>query len=1347
MKSAPFRPFTLAFLVIVISLLTCGVIAAQTNTGARAHLPIEFEPNHGQLTKSTLYLAHTQELLVSLEKAQVDVTLAKGGVHEVVSFKFEQSNPDTSLTVSEPTGGESNYLIGDPALWRTHIPHFDRVTYNQIYPGVDLAFYGSGPYLEHDFIVAPGMDPDCIRLQVVSNKSQIRITEQGDLKVAVGDGAIILRKPQVFQLEGSSKHVIEGRFRLYATNEVGFQIGEYDKSRALVIDPALSASTYLADLSLNVAAVATDGAGNTYITGLTFSASYPVTPSAFQPNCASCGSNLSDVFVTKLNPAGTAQLYSTYLGGSDYDQPFGLAVDANGNAIVAGRTQSTDFPTKNPIAHGFAGVGTSYGFISSLSADGSTLNYSSILGGSSQQFGSSTTIITAVTVDQLNNAYVAGQTDSAVYPVSGLNCCSAAYPNSIVFVTKFLPTGKLGYSALVGNPTPQNGGGGLIGATALQVDGLGSAYVSGQAGTLWPITTGAYQNQIGGPAPYAAPFITKLKPDGTAVVYSTYLGSGSVSGIALDALTNVWVTGTPGENFPTTKGAYQTVPPASNCCVPFLSKLDATGSKLLYSTFFYGDPNSFGYSTPSGIALDSVGGIWLAGSTSDAQWPLVKPIQALPSAGYLGSMGFVSRFTPAGTKLTFSTLFGSASAGTMIAGLALDGKGRVHISGFAHDDLYTTAGAFMGKVTPPPPFFDYTYGFAAVINTQVNSGTVCVLYPNNQGVYFGNVQVGTTAKQSLIINNCGSAPLTITGLGSSSSEFAVPNNLNGCQQTIAIGASCTLTIAFTPTQVTQYSANLTITSTASIHTTVFALSGNGAVPQIQTNTQSVGFDPQFLFQTSPPQFVFVNNAGFAPLLIDLAHTSISGDFAFTQSSCDQPLQAGSYCLFELTFKPNAAGQRNGQFSIASNDPSNPVLRIDLAGTGYSKYPFPSITQLSSSTVAISSAAVTLTVFGNNFFPASVAKVNGVPQTTVYSNSSALQVTIDPSFLTSMVSLNLTVANPTPGGGHSAISVLTVYRSVPIEASALVYDSSRNLLYAAIPATASLNPNSVVFINPSTGVLGRSIPVGNDPQRLAISDDDQFLYVGLNGDNTIQRINLKTRLVEKTFAVPVDPYFGQTRAQYMKVVPGSPDQLVVSLFRTASPAEDGVALYNDTGLVNWIPNDFQHGYATVDSFAFAGSPALLYAVPFLLNPSFFQSYSISNSGIKAVSNTNSFGQYEGAVIASDGKLLYVADGTVWDPVIQKQVGAINPPLFFAVGIVPDTTLGRTFYLDPYSSNGVAVESYSQGTLVLRGSVAFSNLYAPNVFALNRWGTTGFAFLVGNFVPTQDSNQLMLFKSPI
>lgn len=682
----------------------------------------------------------------------------------------------------------------------------------------------------------------------------------------------------------------------------------------------------------------------------------------------------------------------------------------------------------------------------------------------------------------------------------------------------------------------------------------------------------------------------------------------------------------------------------------------------------------------------------------------------------------------------------------MIAGLALDGIGRPHISGFAQDDLYTTPNAFLKTVTPPPPFFNYTYGFAAVINPQESSGTVCIAYPNNQGVYFGNVQVGTTAKQSLTITNCGTASLRISSFGLSIPEFTVPGKLNGCKLGIEVGASCTLTVAFTPTQVTQYSGALTLTSNAAIRSTVLKISGNGAEPQIQANTNALTFDPQFLHQTSSPQFVLVNNAGGAPLMIDLAHTTISGDFAFTQSGCNQPLLYGSYCLFQLTFTPTAAGVRTGHLSIASNDPAMPVLAIALNATGYSRYPLPTITQVNTSTIPIGTTPVTIDVSGSNFFPDSVARINGVDQPTVYSSSSQLQVTIDPSFLNSMTTLRLRVANPAPGGGLSTVLQLTVYNSVPLQASALVYDSSRNLLYAAIPAAASSNPNSVVAITPGTGALGPPIPVGNDPHALAISDDNHFLYVATTGDYVIQRINLKSRLVERTFALPSDPSFGQTRAQYIAVVPGSPELLVVSLFRNASPAEDGIALYNDSGLVNWIANDFQHGDAMVDSFAFAGAPPVVYAVPFVFNSSFFQSYSVDASGIASVSSTQSSQQYENAVIASDGKLLYVADGTVWDVATKSQVGAINPPLFFAQSIIPDATLGLTFYLNPYSANGVTVEGYSQSTLGLMDSVSFPNLYPPDVFALRRWGKTGFAFLVGDFIPTQGSNQLILFKQP-
>jgi hypothetical protein len=843
MGTATLRKFTLFLFATFLIVKGCGADMAAQNVSssskAERTLPIEFEPNRGQLSGNGLYSARAENVFLSLGKNELDVALMVGRHRdEVIGFRFEDANPNADLVGSEPTGGESNYLIGRASAWHTHIPHFARVTYNQLYPGIDLAFYGAGPYVEHDFIVAPGADPGRIRMLILARDGQPTVNAEGDLRIAAGDGEVVMRKPLVYQRDGTKKYDIEGRFRLYAAKEIGFEIGSYDRSRPLVIDPALSVSTYLANMSLNVSAVATDSEGNSYVSGLAFSPMYPVTSGSFQTTCASCGADLPSVFVTKLNPTGSAQVYSTFLGGSNYNQSSGLVVDYAGNTIVAGYTQSTDFPIKDSIHYGYAGVGTAFGFISSLTPDGSALNYSSLLGGSSQQYESSETYVEAVTVDQEGDAYIAGTTDSNVFPVTALDCCTPAYPNSIVFVTKFLPNGKLGYSSLVGNPSPQNGGGGPIGVSALQVDGTGSAYVSGQAGTLWPTTLGAYQRQIGGAAPYAAPFVTKLKPDGSALVYSTYLGNGSVNGIALDSAENVWVTGTPsGPNFPVTKNAYQPNPPASNCCVPFFSKLNAKGSKLLYSSFFYGNANAFGYSQPNGIALDAVGNVWLAGLTNDPQWPLIHPIQGLPGTLSSTSTGFVSRFNSTGTKLTFSTFFGGPSAGAQVDGLALDGKGEVHIAGFANDDLYTTPNAFLPTVTPPPPDNDYTYGFAAVIDPNTRNSAVCIVYPYNQGLFFGDVPLNTAAALTLTIGNCGTATLAISDIESSIPQFTIPKNLNGCKKDIAVKASCTLTVEFTPTQTLSYAGTLTIVSNASIPAAFFGVSGVGAVPNIQPSAQ------------------------------------------------------------------------------------------------------------------------------------------------------------------------------------------------------------------------------------------------------------------------------------------------------------------------------------------------------------------------------------------------------------------------------------------------------------------------------------------------------------------------------
>jgi hypothetical protein len=403
---------------------------------------------------------------------------------------------------------------------------------------------------------------------------------------------------------------------------------------------------------------------------------------------------------------------------------------------------------------------------------------------------------------------------------------------------------------------------------------------------------------------------------------------------------------------------------------------------------------------------------------------------------------------------------------------------------------------------------------------------------------------------------------------------------------------------------------------------------------------------------------------------------------------------------------------------------------------------PTISQVSPPSVPMSSNPVIINIFGSNFLDGSAAELNGVAQPTVYVNG-YLRVTISPSFLGNMRELRLTVAN---GTDRSAPFMFTVYRVVPLEASDVVYDPIGKRLWASLPASATRNPNTVVSISPGTGAIGKPIAVANDPQRLAVSNDGQYLYVALNGSNQIQRIVLKTRTIDRTFPIPVDPAYGQTTAEYMSVVPGSPELLVTALFRNASPAEDGIALYNDTGLVNWLVNEYQYGYPSVDSFTFAGNPPVVYTVPFTVPTSFFQIYDVNGAGITAVSAGYS-NTYENAAIASDGTLLYVADGSVWNPTTQSEVGSIQPPLFDPVSLIPDAVIGRTYFLDEFASNGVTVESYNHATLTLHGSVTFPSFYPPDVFALNRWGLKGFAFQVGNFIPTGQSNQLILFVSSI
>jgi hypothetical protein len=418
----------------------------------------------------------------------------------VVRMQLLGANPAPQVVGLEELPGRSNYFIGnDPKKWRTNVPTYARVKYANVYPGVDLVYYGNQGQLEYDFVVQPGADPSRIALDIEPSLvpapghpswAPLRVAENGDLVVGTKGGEVVFRKPIVYQPATDSgqwtRDLVEGKYVIRAGQQITFDIASYDKTRPLVIDPTLVYSTYLGGSQFDAGTgIVVDAIGNAYVIGSAESADFPTTRGAFQPT----KSGFRNAIISKLNAAGSALVYSTYLGGSSgAEGGRAIAVDTSGNAYVIGDTTSDDFPT-TPGAFQPTFGGDTDAFVTKLNATGSGLVYSTFLGGSS----------------------------------------------------------------LDGVPD----GGGIV------VDAMGNAYVTGLTSSAdFPTTPGAFQTT----GAFEVAFVTKLNPTGSALVYSTYLGVNFTSGfgIALDASDNAYVTGvTSSADFPTTPGAFQTTKPGS----------------------------------------------------------------------------------------------------------------------------------------------------------------------------------------------------------------------------------------------------------------------------------------------------------------------------------------------------------------------------------------------------------------------------------------------------------------------------------------------------------------------------------------------------------------------------------------------------------------------------------------------------------------------------------------------------------------------------------------------------------------------------------------------------------------
>ncbi len=494
--------------------------------------------------------------------------------------------------------------------------------------------------------------------------------------------------PRAYQMTGGRRRPVASRYVL-SGDRVSIRLGAYDHHRALVIDPTvtLAYSTYLGgsgEEGDSGQGIAVDSAGDAYVTGTTTSTDFP-THDPLQPENASGGGDVSNAFVAKLNPAGSALLYSTYLGGSGLgafgDSGLGIAVDSAGDAYVTGNTASSDFPTHNPLQPEFGGGGSDGdAFVAKLNPAGSALLYSTYLGGSGGDFGQ------GIAVDTAGDAYVTGYTNSSDFPTHDplQRKASDTSGDGNAFVAKLNPAGSaLLYSTYLGGSRDDSGQG-------IAVDTAGDAYVTGYTNSPDFPTHNPLQRKFGGRGGFAGPtgdaFVAKLNPAGSALLYSTYLGGSdddSAQGIAVDTTGDAYVTGnTNSTNFPT----HDPLQPkfrgdhAGFIGDAFVAKLNPAGTALLYSTYLGGSGDDSG----QGIAVDTAGDAYVTGDTNSSDFPTHNPLQPkLPGFGNL----FVAKLGPVVARVSAHLHLNGFRLGPTRRGCKIESSRRAHASSINGGDV------------------------------------------------------------------------------------------------------------------------------------------------------------------------------------------------------------------------------------------------------------------------------------------------------------------------------------------------------------------------------------------------------------------------------------------------------------------------------------------------------------------------------------------------------------------------------------------------------------------------------------------------------------------------------------
>ncbi len=602
---------------------------------------------------------------LTFDAAHEDVRRAQDVETMMIKANFVGSNPNPRMVGEDMLEYKCNYFLGnDPAKWRTDVPNYSAIVYEDVYPGIDLKYYGNGKQMEYDFIVSPGADPSQIMVRYEGAKS-LSVDAAGRLVVETDWGEVIEQRPVIYQIENGEHVAIAGAYSLKGESAFGFELGNgYNRNLPVVIDPVLEYSTYLGGGSTEYGGgITVDASGAAYVTGSTYSTDFP-TENPYQTDQG----NL-DAFVTKLSSSGGSLVYSTYLGGNDYEFGWGIAVDNSGCAYVTGNTMSTDFPTVNPYQtnQGFVDV-----FVTKLSSSGSSLVYSTYLGGEMDDRG------WGIAVDASGAAYVTGWTLSVNFPTENPYQTDQVYVD--VFVTKLSSSGSsLVYSTYLG-------GNDYDGGYGIAVETSGAVYVMGITSSTDFPTENPFQTYQG----LNDAFVTKLSSSGSSLVYSTYLGGNDYEGgcgIAVDASGAAYVTGTTGSTDFPTENPYQTDQGGVDA---FVTKLNSSGSSLVYSTYLGGSDGDHGY----GITVDASGAAYVTGTTGSTDFPTENPYQDTLKGGI---DAFVTKLSSSGSSLVYSTYLGGdrAEGDYSGGGIAVDAAGAAYVTGETRSsDFPTTPNAY-----------------------------------------------------------------------------------------------------------------------------------------------------------------------------------------------------------------------------------------------------------------------------------------------------------------------------------------------------------------------------------------------------------------------------------------------------------------------------------------------------------------------------------------------------------------------------------------------------------------------------------------------------------------------------